>query len=167
MNGEEVSWNNRRTGTCPVGSSCETCLPSDLPHQVLYIPGDFVILAAMPIYNIGANPFYCDGIREKVGLDLALAMQWIIQEINNKGQYFPGKKVGMVLFNTCNDPLVIQEKVIGFYKNGMRIGEDNLTNKVLGFTGSVGSGPTIAIADVVNKLNTVHVSILMDSSIPI
>lgn len=135
---------------CKRGDICTQCLRDD--EQIYYKPGELLIVAAFPIHNIGTKPLQCGGLRNAVGLDVALAIEYAVETVNNSTM-FDGTSVGFLLLDTCNDPLVIQEKILRLYKQGgyPRLPPD-VTERILGFVGSLGSTPTTAMLSVTKEL---------------
>lgn len=135
---------------CKRGDICTHCLRDD--EQIFYKPGDLLIVAAFPIHNIGTKPLQCGGLRNTVGLDVAMTIEYAVETVNNSTM-FDGTSVGFLLLDTCNDPLVIQEKILRLYKRGgyPRLPPD-VTERILGFVGSVGSTPTSAMLSVTKEL---------------
>lgn len=135
---------------CKRGDICTHCLRDE--EQFYYIPGDLILVAAFPIHNIGTKPLQCGGLRTTVSLDVAMTIEYAVETVNNSTM-FDGTSIGFLLLDTCNDPLVIQEKTLRLYKHGgyPRLPPD-VTDRILGFVGSVGSTPTSAMLSITKEL---------------
>ena len=144
---ERISYHKAQ---CKRGDICTQCLRGD--EQIYYKPGDLVIVAAFPIHNVGTKSLECGGLRNTVGLDVAFTVEYAVEQINNDSTNFDGASIGFLLLDTCNDPLVIQEKVLRLYKNGYPGLPSDITSRILGFVGSLGSTPTISMISVTKEL---------------
>ncbi|XP_062584975.1 uncharacterized protein LOC134246610 isoform X2 [Saccostrea cucullata] len=136
---------------CKQGDICTSCIGN---HEHLYYkPGDLIIVAAFPIHNVGTEPLRCGGLRSNTGLDVALAIEHAVETINKDSTIFSDTSIGFIILDTCNDPLIIQQRVLHlFRKDGYRRLPPDIADRILGYVGSLGSTPTIAMVSVTKKL---------------
>ncbi|XP_061174752.1 uncharacterized protein LOC133183871 [Saccostrea echinata] len=136
---------------CKQGDICTACL--SMNEHLYYKPGDLIIVAAFPIHNVGTGPLRCGGLRSNTGLDVALAVEHAVEMINNDSTIFSGTPIGFIILDTCNDPLIIQQRILHlFKKDGYPRLPPDIADRILGYVGSLGSTPTIAMVSVTKKL---------------
>ncbi|XP_062584976.1 uncharacterized protein LOC134246612, partial [Saccostrea cucullata] len=136
---------------CKPGDICTICLHDD--EQIYYKPGDLIIVAAFAIHNVGTKPLTCGGLRSNVGLDVALTVEHAVDQINQNKTIFDGTSIGFIILDSCNDPLVIQERVLRLFReDGYPRLPSDIKDRILGFVGSLGSTPTLAMVSVTKEL---------------
>jgi hypothetical protein len=84
-----------------------------------------MVCGILPIHNKDSvYPLKCNGIRTKLGVEFGEALAFAVSLVNQKnGKYkhlFSGKKIGFAIINSCNQPLVVQSKLMRF-KLGQRL----------------------------------------------
>jgi ABC-type branched-subunit amino acid transport system substrate-binding protein len=110
-------------------------------------------VAAFPIRNVGTTPLQCGGLRNNVGLDVALTVEHAVEQINSDPTIFNGTKIGFIILDTCNDPLIIQDRILRlFRKDGYPSLPSDITSRILGYVGSLGSTPTLAMTSITKNL---------------
>jgi hypothetical protein len=136
---------------CRKGDVCTACLQSN--EEIYYKSGDVVIVAAFPIHNVGYNPLKCGGMRSTIGFDVALSVEYVVDEINNDPTIFNGTTVGFLVLDTCTDPLIIQERMLRLFRHGdfSKLPYD-ISERILGFVGPFGSTQSIPMVSLTNKL---------------
>lgn len=95
-----------------------------------------------------------------IGLDVALGAKFAIDKINENSDIFPNKKVGLLLLDTCDDPLITSDIILELQLHGQinnRI--PNISDKILGYAGGFSSSPTLQVADITTELKTVQVCV--------
>lgn len=136
---------------CRKGDICTACLQNN--EELYYKPGDLVIVAAFPIHNVGYNPLKCGGLRRNIGFDVALSVEYVVEEINNDSTIFNGTSVGFLILDTCNDPLIIQERMLRLFRHdNYSILPHDILDRILGFVGPFGSTQSIPMVSLTNKL---------------
>jgi len=168
-NGEALSRYGK--AYCPVGDICHSCLPIDESSQMYYIPGDLILLATFPIHNKGTNALECGAIRPNIGLDVAMTTAYAVEKANDKSsiykELFATKSIGLLLLDTCNSPLVIQDKLLNIYRSSNTLPglPSDIKNRIIGLVGSLGSTPTLGIAEVTSDIGIPQVSIIKYSTL--
>lgn len=158
-NGGELSWPNIRKPQCPDFTICALCIQGDT-NEILYIPGDMYIIGVAPVHNLGSTPLKCGSVKQG-GIDIVESIRFGIDEA--KGTFegsVPAAKIGTIIIDSCNDPQIIQEKVLtlqrlGVFKDGSYI---PVRDKILGYIGSWSSDVSIAIAEITSRLQFVQIS---------
>ena len=94
MVGNERTWPKVvRYATCNRGQTCTDCLPKNRSDAVMYVPGDFLIVALVPIYNKGPSVIDCGGIRSIFSVDIAEGIRFVVEQTNQNPDMFDNKKV--------------------------------------------------------------------------
>ena len=137
---------------------CEECIVNN-ERTFLYIDGDLIVVVLFPIHDKSASAMGCSGMRKNVGLDVALSAQFALEEINKEFSVYKGKKFGMLLLDSCNDPLITTERVLDIHMNDrLKDIEDNVRSRIVGYVGGLGSSITMAVADITTKFKLPYVS---------
>ncbi|KAL4224386.1 hypothetical protein ACF0H5_017838 [Mactra antiquata] len=166
ISGEVSTWPDIRKALCPSGKSCFDCLENQQLHEAVYLkPGDRYVVGVAPVYNTDAN-LGCGAIRTYPGYQAAEAMKYVVENINSKSStyssYFPGINIGLIILNSCNNPVVIQRKIYQLHYTGVKLpnGETFIldVDKVIGYIGEVNSDITIAMAEALTRLPFVQIS---------
>ncbi|XP_061174715.1 uncharacterized protein LOC133183825 [Saccostrea echinata] len=148
QSGNERSYHKAQ---CKPGDVCTICLRDD--EQIYYKAGDLIIVAAFAIHNVGAKPLQCGGLRSNVGLDVALTVEHAVDKINENKTIFDGTSIGFIILDSCNNPLVIQERVLRLFRaDGYPRLPSDISDRILGFVGSLGSTPTLAMVSITKEL---------------
>lgn len=138
---------------CEAGKECKKCQKTKAGFY--YIPGDYIIVVGVSIYDRGERPLTCSNIRPAIGLDLALGAVYVVNKFNQKnGIYsrsFVNKTIGVLVIDTCNDPLLIQKQVLNLQ------GNHDIYPRILGFVGDIGSSTTVKFAEITGVLKHPHV----------
>ena len=149
---------------CIEKQKCTECVPEDLPNRFILIPGDIYVIGLVPVYEYTAT-VECDTYRTVNGYQLVESLKFAVEKANQKTGIFSNTlknaKIGLIVLNTCNNQVVAQRKVYSLVENGITLanGEHiDLKNKIIGFTGDVGSSISIAIAEALTRLKYVQVS---------
>ncbi|XP_033753161.1 metabotropic glutamate receptor-like [Pecten maximus] len=143
--------NLRGYGQC--SGSCLECMSEDLPSEIINKPGDLIVVGLMPMHDQGqGSPLTCGDIRPSIGLDITLAIQYVVESVNNATDMFPDKTIGYTIMDTCNDPLVTQKRILDMLST-----DGEYRNKILGVIGPLGSTATISAAGIFSSLGIVQV----------
>lgn len=145
---------------CQPNTTCTICLQNHESETYLYDPGDVIVVVTFPIHNRGSEPLHCGPVRRRIGLDVALGAKFAIDKINENSDIFPNKKVGLLLLDTCDDPLITSDIILELQLHGQinnRI--PNISDKILGYAGGFSSSPTLQVADITTELKTVQVCV--------
>ena len=159
QDGSELNWPNIRKPQCPNNTVCDLCLHEDT-DEILFIPGDMYIIGVAPVHNVGSSPLKCGAIKPG-GLDIVEAIRFGITEAKNSfPDSVPNANIGAIIIDSCNDPQIIQEKVLtlqrlGVFKDGSYI---PVRDKILGYIGSWSSDVSVAIAELTTRLQYLQVS---------
>ncbi|XP_060086370.1 uncharacterized protein LOC132565691 [Ylistrum balloti] len=141
------------TGFAQCNGSCPECMTSNLSSKVIDKPGDLIVVGLMPLHDQGSvSPLACGNIRPSIGLDIAMAIGYVVEEVNNASDMFPGKTIGYRIMDTCNDPLVTQKRILDMLSK-----EREFSNRILGVVGPLGSTATMAAASIFSSLGIVQV----------
>ena len=159
QNGTELLWPDIRKPQCPDNTICTQCIPDD-SDEILFIPGDMYIIGIAPVHNIGSSPLKC-GTMKLGGVDIVESIRFGIEEA--KSTYpdrVPSASIGVIIIDSCNDPQIIQEKVLtihrlGVFKDGAYI---PVGDKILGYVGSWSSDVTASAAKISYRLGFVQIS---------
>ncbi|KAL4223695.1 hypothetical protein ACF0H5_017163 [Mactra antiquata] len=163
--GAELTWPDVRIPQCMVGIKCVDCLSmEDLQQRTMFIPGDIYVVGLVPVFNTDGK-FGCNSIRTISGYQTAESIKFAVENANTKEDdfdgYFSTLKIGVIVMNTCNNPVVVQKKLFDLYENGMTM-PDNTTvqvrDKILGFIGALGSTVSIASAETLSRLKFSQIS---------
>ncbi|KAL4224383.1 hypothetical protein ACF0H5_017836 [Mactra antiquata] len=166
IRGEVSTWPDIRKAFCPSGNLCSECLEEQALHEAVYFkPGDRYVVGVAPIFNTDAT-LGCGAIRAHIGYQAAEAMKYVVENIDSKSStyssYFPGMNIGLIILNSCNNPVVIQRKIYQLHYTGVKLpnGETFIldVDKVIGYIGEVISDLSIAIAETLTRLPFVQIS---------
>lgn len=163
--GKETVWPNVRKAQCNKQTRCQECIPiQDLHESFIYEEGDIYVIAAVPVFD-RLETDGCGSIRKVSGYQTLEAIRLAVVKVNTKtgdfANFFPGLKIGLVVLNSCNNPVVIQRKIYNLHKNGILLHNGTvvkLTNKILGYVGDLGSSVSIAMAEVLSRLHFAQIS---------
>ncbi|KAJ8315037.1 hypothetical protein KUTeg_007187 [Tegillarca granosa] len=161
-----TSWPINEAAVCKPGTKCTSCISENLAKEVFYQDGDVIVVGIIPAYSQDtSNPMGCGAIRTSFGMQLAEALIYTVTMFNeNYGQfshYFQDKKIGYLIINSCNQALIVQNKIMNMYENGIVLRNGtrvNVNDKIVGFIGGYGSDISVAMANVLTKLNHVQIS---------
>lgn len=162
----EKQWPNVNRAQCKKGKRCSSCIVQEVAEEVYFKDGDLLVGGIVPVFNKDSNdPLSCGEIRTSLGTEIVQAMEYAVSLINNKTHpfenVFPNKKIGFVIINSCNQPLLIQNKLISLHKNGIVLDDGttvDVTSKMIGYVGPYGSTISVASSDALSKLSYVQVS---------
>ncbi|KAJ8315689.1 hypothetical protein KUTeg_007839 [Tegillarca granosa] len=166
QNNIERSWPNINKAQCQPGTICSKCLPNDLANYPYFEDGDVIVVGIVPVYNKDTtNSLRCSEIRLSLGVELAEGMLFAVKTVNDKtgefSTYFKNKKVGVILLNSCNQPLATQDKILRLHQEGVRLRNGkylNVSHKIMGYAGALGSSISLAMSNILTKLPIVQVS---------
>lgn len=153
--GNELSWPNIRKPQCPDGNICSKCLDVSVDQSVLFIPGDMYVVGIAPVHSKGLTPLYCGGIK-RGGVDIVETIRFAVKEAIVK----PNANIGVIIIDSCNDPQIIQEKILTLHKFGVLMNGEfiSVRDKILGYIGGWTSDVSKAVADITTRLGYVQVS---------
>jgi hypothetical protein len=168
ITGYELLWPNIRKAQCPDGKLCPICHTDLSEESILFIPGDMYIIGVAPIHTKGSTPLKCGEIK-KGGLDIAETIRFAVKEAKSK----PEANIGIVIIDSCNDPQIIQEKILTLHRFGVYVKDRFIPigDKILGYIGGWSSDVSKAVADIISRLKYPQISyastapILSDRSI--
>ncbi|XP_050416439.2 uncharacterized protein LOC126830173 [Patella vulgata] len=151
---------------CPNGTDCIKCIPSDISDHVIFVEGDWYVVAVVPVFIPDeTNALICTNtIRDSLGNDIAESIKFAIEEINNPNNTLISskKKLGLIVINGCASELVIKDKMLRLHKGtyelrpGMKSSEIN--HRFLGYVGGMSGSMSAAMAAVLAKLGYIQVS---------
>ncbi|XP_061195149.1 uncharacterized protein LOC133203370 [Saccostrea echinata] len=166
-NDNGLAWPDIIKAQCDNEKKCVSCRNSNLANEVIFKEGDIYVAAVVPVYNKDIyDPMRCGNIRTSNGWEVVEGIRFAIDTVNGKldsfSNMFGRKKIGYVIFNSCNQPLLIQAKLLNFFREGLYLSDGSLisdiTNKTLGFVAAYGSTISIATANVLQELNLPQIS---------
>ena len=160
------TWPNLLKSQCSEENTCTSCMQDDLHDEVYFQDGDLFVAGLVPIFDKSSNdPTACGSIRKTLGTELAEAMAYGVALVNEKqgiyASFFPGKRIGFVLINTCNQPIRAQNELLNMLNSGVRLRNGStidVRDKLLGFVSAYGSSVSVASSDILSKFNLVQVS---------
>ncbi|KAH3690224.1 hypothetical protein DPMN_194986 [Dreissena polymorpha] len=155
-NNTELTWPTIRKPQCPDGYKSFSCLSQRSDTSILYHKGDMYIVGIAPVLETGTTPLKCGKIRED-GLSIVEAIRY---EILTESGLFGGAKIGLILIDSCNDPLIIQEKILTLHRLGVYVGGtyERVADKILGYVGGLSSDVSTASAKITSRLGLVQIS---------
>jgi hypothetical protein len=150
------------TGTvksvCKPNTTCSICLQSHESETFLYIPGDLIVVVTFPIHDRGTQPLHCGSVRRSIGLDVALGARFAMKKLNDDTTIFPNKTIGLLLLDTCDDPLLTADRILELHLHGKHESlVPGISDKILGYVGGFSSAPTLQVADITTELKLVQV----------
>ena len=94
-----------------------------MPSEIIFKRGDVYVGAIVPVYDKNVNdPLKCGGIRKANGWEIVEGIRFAVETANEKlgsfTNFFGSKKIGYVILNSCNQPLLIQSKLLKLFKEG-------------------------------------------------
>ena len=154
--GEELKWPNIRKSQCPDLKVCMECLKDD-NDDLFFVEGDIYIVGIMPVHGAGSSPLQCGNIKSG-SIDFVESLRFAIEDAQLIVTF--DAKVGFIIIDSCNDPQIIQEKVLslhrlGVYKDKVYI---PVRDKILGYIGGWSSDVSIAVAEITSRLGYVQIS---------
>ncbi|XP_076092126.1 uncharacterized protein LOC143063697 [Mytilus galloprovincialis] len=160
------TWPNINRAQCLAGQKCSVCILDDLTKEVLYEDGDIIVAGIIPIYNKdNGDPLGCNGIRTTLSVEIAEAMEFAVKEVNRRiGKYqniFPGEKIGYAFINSCNQPLVVQSKILELLQKGVLQKDGTFTpisHKLVGWIGAYGSSISLAASQILSKFGYIQIA---------
>ncbi|XP_053381789.1 uncharacterized protein LOC123540239 [Mercenaria mercenaria] len=167
IQGVERMWPDVRKAQCNIETKCEECIPIlDIHESFIFEPGDVYVVGVVAVFDSGSNGVDgCGGIRKVSGYQTAESMRFAVDKVNKKtgdfSNFFPGVKIGLIVLNSCNNPVVVQRKIHELFKNGVKTANGSIVdirNKVIGFVGDIGSSISIAVAELLSRLKFVQIS---------
>ncbi|CAG2257542.1 GRM4 [Mytilus edulis] len=137
--GNELLWPNINYAQCKESRRCSSCILQEVYDKVYFRNGDLIVAGIVPVY---------DG-----GTDDPLASPY--------GQLFPGKSIGLLILNSCDQPLLAQHKLLSILNNGLLLDNNtsvNVKSKLIGIAGPYSSSISVAVSDVLSKFGYVQVA---------
>ncbi|XP_053382549.1 uncharacterized protein LOC123540489 [Mercenaria mercenaria] len=167
IQGAERTWPDVRKAQCNIETKCEECIPIlDIHESFIFEPGDVYVVGVVAVFDSDSNGVDgCGDIRKVSGYQTAESMRFAVDKVNEKtgdfSNFFPGVQIGLIVLNSCNNPLVVQRKIHELFKNGVKMANGSavdIRNKVIGFVGDISSSISIAMAELLSRLKFVQIS---------
>ena len=97
--------------------------------QYLTYPGDIMLGGLVPIHKQGEGSQICGGIQDEDGIQPLEALIFTLDEINANPHLLPNIKLGVIVLDTCDNPLYTAEQsldlLLGFmYRKVKNIHKD-------------------------------------------
>ncbi|XP_061186728.1 uncharacterized protein LOC133194835 [Saccostrea echinata] len=145
---------------CQPNTTCTKCLLHQDNKTPLYIPGDLIVVVTFPIHDRSAEPLHCGPVRRSIGLDVALGAKFLIEKLNREKEIFPNKQIGLLLLDTCDDPLLTSDSILELHQLHGKLNDivPGISDKILGYAGGFSSTPTLQVAEITTELKMVQVS---------
>ncbi|CAC5371827.1 GRM4 [Mytilus coruscus] len=164
--GNELLWPNINFAQCKESRRCSSCILQEVYDKVYFRNGDLIVGGIVPVYDGGTDdPLACGVIRTSLGNELVEAMEYAVALINNKTapyeQLFPGKSVGLLIINSCDQPLLAQHKLLSILNNGLLLDNNtviNVKSKLIGLVGPYSSSISVAVSNVLSQFGYVQVA---------
>lgn len=166
-NKDGLAWPDIIQAQCNPGKICKSCRDGNLSNDVLFKKGDLYVVAMVPVYNKDTNdPLQCNGIRKANGWEVVEGIRFAVETVNEKlgifKNYFGSKKLGYIVLNSCNQPVLAQLILLKLFKEGIELSDGSrvtdIRNNTLGFVGGYGSSISLATASVLQEFNIPQVS---------
>ena len=124
--------------------------------QYLTYPGDVMLGGLVPIHKQGEAGQTCGGIQDEDGIQPLEALLFTLDEINADENLLPNIRLGVIVLDTCDNPLHSAEQVVdllqGFmYRKVKTLHSDvvcsnNTIKNILGLIGGQTSEVSLEIA---------------------
>ncbi|XP_076468064.1 uncharacterized protein LOC143298918 [Babylonia areolata] len=166
--GNALLWPNFPKAQCSGDHDCLDCLPPDLPEEVVFVPGDFYIVAVAPVYDkLDNQPLKCGNIRASAGADFVQSVMFALQKVNAKDVpfegYFGSATLGVIIINSCVRELVVKERLISLHKGSLVLPDGRNSSEILpfiaGYVGGYFSTVSVAMYQVLSSLDTSFVMV--------
>ncbi|XP_041357612.1 uncharacterized protein LOC121374573 [Gigantopelta aegis] len=163
--GDAIPDNAYPAAQCP-GDCTQDCEPRDLDDHVIFIPGDVYVVGLIPIYRQdGSDALKCGIFKDKISVDLAESLIFAMKSVNSNSTPFPvklSKKVGLIVLNTCNSPMMVKEKLLRLQTGRMKLASgvmsSNVSEQIIGYVGALGSSISISAAQILTHTKNVQIS---------
>ncbi|KAK3592374.1 hypothetical protein CHS0354_014407, partial [Potamilus streckersoni] len=165
----EMTWPNIRRAECPIGQICRECISPVTPDLILHIPGDLYVVGLVPVHDKD-GPIGCSSIRPTNGYQLVQGIKYALDKFNPGGEHstiFGGSvRIGLLVLNTCNSELIVRRKILEIHSNGVPTDQGRLdvTKRVIGYIGDIGTSVSIASDQILSQLGYVQISPASSSS---
>ncbi|XP_067671346.1 uncharacterized protein [Haliotis asinina] len=164
-------------GNCQKGHICSECL-KEPSEEIIHIKGDHYVVALVPIHNKQSNSggsqsvFRCGPLRPSTGVDIAEALVFAVKDVNSKTGEFASvtgnTSIGLVVLDTCNNPLIIRDKIVKLHKGELHLGggvySSAISDKVIGYIGPLASSISIPLASTMEQLDQLFIAYASTSS---
>ncbi|KAK7473847.1 hypothetical protein BaRGS_00034898, partial [Batillaria attramentaria] len=161
-NGDPLTWPQFPKSQCEESYDCVECLPDNVPGQVVFIPGDFYVVAVAAVHDReGDSTLRCGDIRVLSGADLVQSVLFAVAQVNAKNRQpftgiFGNKKLGVIILDSCYRELVIKERLIDLHKGTLMLPDGNTSSTILpyiaGYVGGYFSTISVAMYEVLSEL---------------
>jgi hypothetical protein len=157
-----LAWPNIIKAQCDSGKKCDSCQNSNLANEIIFQKGDVYVAAVVPVYNKDtSDPLKCSDIRTSNGWEIVEGMRFAVETANKKlgsfANLFEKKQIGYIIFNSCNQPLLIQEKLFKFLLEGITLPDgshvSDLQRHIVGFIAAYGSTISVATSSLLQNFN--------------
>ena len=165
--GDGLAWPNITQAQCEEKKRCKSCQNVDLPSEIIFKKGDLYVAAVVPVYDKDTNdPLKCGNIRTSHGWEVVEGIRFAVETANEKlgifTNFFGRKKIGYIILNSCNQPLLIQSKLMKLFKEGLKLTNgsqySDFRKKILGFVGAYGSSISQAVASILQEFKFPQIS---------
>jgi len=155
VKGTEIPCANVPLPQVPDGYKSDTCVHRQATDFILFEEGDIYVVGIVPVHNVGSSPLQCGGIK-KGGFDIVEAIKYAVHAEQSK---FNGR-LGVIIVDSCNDPQIIQEKIISIQRLGVfwKGSYVPVNGKIIGYVGGWSSDESAAVARITGRLHQVQIS---------
>ncbi|XP_046550013.1 uncharacterized protein LOC124259844 isoform X3 [Haliotis rubra] len=164
-------------GNCQKGHICSECV-KEPSEEIIHIKGDHYVVALVPIHNKqtgsgdSQNVFKCGPLRPATGVDIAEALVFAVKDVNSETGEFASvtgnTSIGLVVLDTCNNPLIIRDKIVKLHRGELHLGgrvfSSAITDKVIGYIGPLASSISIPLASTMEQLDQLFIAYASTSS---
>ncbi|XP_061195171.1 uncharacterized protein LOC133203393 [Saccostrea echinata] len=162
-----TKWPNITKAQCNIGRKCDSCRNLNLANEIMFRRGNLYVVAVVPIHNRNSSDrLKCGVIRTANGWELAEGIKFAVESANKKtgsfSNLFHGKQIGFIIFNSCDQPLLIQRKLLQFFsedyvfKDGTKFSE--VRKNILGFVAAYGSSTSRLSSLILQDFNFPQIS---------
>lgn len=102
-----------------------------LPSQYLTYKGDIMLGGLFPIHKKGENGSACGAIQDEDGIQPLEALLFTLDEINADEKILPGIKLGVIVLDTCDNPLYTAEQSLDLLQGFMYRKVKNMHKEVV------------------------------------
>lgn len=150
--------------TCQKKNNCKR-------HQktpdYIYRDGDIIFIGIVPIHEEHkSNAYSCGSVRMVSGVSLAEAMLFAVRKLNERNTYkyiFPGKKIGILILDSCDSEIIILRKLFAMRNNDSIICSQDLNcthilNNAIVYIAALSSRVSQAVSKIMTSQHTVQIS---------
>lgn len=150
--------------TCQKKNNCKRYQQTP---DYIYRDGDIIFIGIVPIHDQHkSNVYSCGSIRMVSGVSLAEAMLFAVRKLNERHTYkyiFPGKKIGILILDSCDSEIIILRKLFAMRNNDSMICSKGLNcthilNNAIVYIAALSSRVSQSVSKIMTPQHTVQIS---------